>query len=90
MVWLAVILGGVLAGVLAKMIVPGQEPGGFVFDAVIGIIGGVVGKLLMPVFGLHAQTRDPLWNLFVAVIGAVIILFLYHMLRSREPEDPIT
>lgn len=75
--WIIAIIGGLVAGIIAKAIVPGNEPGGFIMDAIIGIVGGIIGKLLMPVLGLPA-TAGALWNLIVAVIGAIILLVIYH------------
>lgn len=77
MEWIYVILGGLIAGIIAKSIVPGNEPGGWLIDIVIGIVGGILGKLLLPLIGLPAQA-GALWNLIVAVIGAVILLVIYH------------
>ncbi|HET6382102.1 MAG TPA: GlsB/YeaQ/YmgE family stress response membrane protein [Armatimonadota bacterium] len=88
MSWLAVIIGGAIAGLIAKSIVPGNEPGGFVVDALIGICGGIVGKFLMPVIGLSAHSGNPLWNLLVAVVGAVIILAFYHLIAERCASKP--
>lgn len=76
MTWIAVILGGFLAGVIAKALVAGDEPGGFIVSALIGIVGGVIGKLVMGLFGV--ANGNALWNLIVAVIGAVILLLIYH------------
>lgn len=84
MVWLAVIVGGILAGIIAKAIVPGNEPGGFVIDAVIGIVGGILGKLVMNMVGLAAYSNNALWNLIVAVIGAIILLVIYHAVTGNR------
>jgi uncharacterized membrane protein YeaQ/YmgE (transglycosylase-associated protein family) len=77
--WIVAIIGGFIAGIIAKAIVPGDEPGGFIMDAAIGIVGGIIGKLVLPFLGLPAASAtSALWNLIVAVVGAIILLLIYH------------
>ena len=86
--WLTVILGGFVAGLIAKALVPGNEPAGFVASALIGIVGGIIGKGVMRVIGFIPQSHPHLWNLAVAVLGAVILLFIYHAVTGRKTAPP--
>jgi uncharacterized membrane protein YeaQ/YmgE (transglycosylase-associated protein family) len=55
---------------------------GLILDIILGIIGAVVGGYLFSMFGAHGVTGLNLYSLFVAVIGAVIVLVIYHAIRG--------
>jgi len=74
---------GAIAGWLASMFVNKTGEGLFL-DIVLGIIGGVVGGWIFAALGSTGVTGFNLWSLFVAVIGAVVILVLYHALFRRS------
>jgi uncharacterized membrane protein YeaQ/YmgE (transglycosylase-associated protein family) len=74
---------GAIAGWLASMFVNKTGEGLFL-DIVLGIIGGVVGGWIFAAMGSTGVTGFNLWSLFVAVIGAVVILVLYHALFRRS------
>ena len=76
-----IILGGI-AGWLGSMIV-NKSGEGVLRDIVLGIIGGIVGGWIFAAMGSTGVTGFNLWSLFVAVIGAVIVLVLYHTLFGR-------
>jgi uncharacterized membrane protein YeaQ/YmgE (transglycosylase-associated protein family) len=79
--WLVV---GLIAGFLAKYVVPGEGPGGVVGDIVIGVIGAILGGWLFNYFGHSATTGINLYSIFVAFIGAVVLLFIGRSLsRAR-------
>ncbi|HEY3267103.1 MAG TPA: GlsB/YeaQ/YmgE family stress response membrane protein [Armatimonadota bacterium] len=88
--WVAAIVGGFLAGIIAKALVRGEEPGGFLMDVIIGIVGGVLGRLVLGMVGL-AYYGNAFYNLVVAVIGAVILLVLYHAISGsgRRAGTPV-
>lgn len=77
---------GLLAGVIAKAIMPGEERGGFVFTTLLGVAGGLLGGFLAAIFGLG----DPIDEFFdistwiAAIIGALIILFSWNAVRGRR------
>jgi len=70
---------GLTAGFIASKIVNRQE--GFFLDIILGIIEGVVGGWLFERFGGTGITGFNLWSMFVAVIGAVVVLVVYHAIR---------
>lgn len=76
------ILIGLIAGALAKWIMPGRDPGGIIVTILIGIAGGLLGGFLANLLGLGAG--GSIWNLVLATAGAVLLLWIYRMVRSRS------
>lgn len=89
--WIAYIILGLLAGVIAKAIMPGRDPGGLIITTLIGIvgsiIGGWVGSMLFGYGGADSagDIARPgfLMSLVLAVVGAVILLAVYRLIRGR-------
>ena len=77
------IIFGLIAGALAKLIMPGDDPGGFIVTTLIGIVGAVVGGFIGSFIGLGPVTGFNLGSFFVAVAGAVILLAVYRKVKSR-------
>ena len=71
---------GLIAGFIASKIVNRQGEGFFV-DIILGIVGGLVGGWLFERFGETGITGFNIWRMFVAVIGAIIVLVAYHPIR---------
>jgi uncharacterized membrane protein YeaQ/YmgE (transglycosylase-associated protein family) len=80
------ILLGFLAGLIAKAIMPGEDRGGFILTTLLGVGGALLGGFLASVFGLG----DPIDEFFdistwvAAVIGALVILFLWNLVSQRR------
>ena len=74
---------GLIAGFIASKIV-NKTGEGLVLDIVLGIVGAVVGGFLFTQFGATGVTGFNLYSMFVAVIGAVIVLVLYHAVIGRR------
>lgn len=72
---------GLIIGVVAKLIMPGKDPGGFIITALLGIAGSFVGSYLGQFIGLY-QPGQPA-GFIMSVIGALILLALYHFIRRR-------
>ena len=68
---------GLISGFIASKIV-NKTGEGFILDVVLGIVGAIVGGFLFTQFGAAGVTGFNLYSMFVAVIGAVVILVLYH------------
>lgn len=77
----AIILGG-LAGWVASMIMKTDASMGLVANIVVGIIGAIIGNLLLPLFGLGGTTGFSLWSFIVALLGAIVLLFVVGMFRG--------
>ena len=76
------ILLGLVVGVLAKWVMPGNDPGGFVITVLIGIAGAVVGGFIASRLGLVTVTGFNVGSLVIAVGGSLLLLFLYRRLRT--------
>lgn len=74
---------GLVAGVLAKMVMPGKDPGGFIVTIVLGIAGALVGGFIGTQLGFGSISGFDLRSLAIAVGGAMLLLFLYRQLRRR-------
>jgi len=80
---LAWIVLGLIAGFIASKIFVGSGQG-ILMDMVLGIVGAVVGGYLFSAMGSTGITGFNLWSTFVAVIGAVVLLWLYHLVAGRS------
>jgi uncharacterized membrane protein YeaQ/YmgE (transglycosylase-associated protein family) len=82
------ILLGLIAGLVASKIV-NKTGEGIAMDIVLGIVGAVAGGWLFNQFGQPGITGLNLWSFVVAVVGAVILLVLYHAITGRRTRRPI-
>jgi uncharacterized membrane protein YeaQ/YmgE (transglycosylase-associated protein family) len=76
------ILFGLIVGVVAKFIMPGDDPGGFLATVAIGIVGALIGGYVGRLAGLY-QEGDPV-GFGMAVVGSIILLWIYRMMVSRR------
>ena len=77
------IILGLIAGFIASKIVNKQGEG-LILDIVLGIVGGIVGGFIFTRLGATGVTGFNLWSMFVAIIGAIIVLVLYHAIFGRR------
>ena len=77
------ILFGLIVGIVAKLLMPGRDPGGFILTVVLGIVGALVGGFLGRAVGLY-QPGEPA-GLIMSVVGAIVLLAIYRMVMSRRP-----
>jgi uncharacterized membrane protein YeaQ/YmgE (transglycosylase-associated protein family) len=73
------IVFGLIVGVVAKLLMPGRDPGGFVITALLGIAGAVLGGFLGRALGFYGPGEAA--GFLMSTVGAVLLLFLYHKLR---------
>ncbi|HEX6309403.1 MAG TPA: GlsB/YeaQ/YmgE family stress response membrane protein [Longimicrobiales bacterium] len=78
-----IIVGGIV-GAIAKLIMPGRDPGGIIVTIILGILGGIVGGFL---FGLLGLGDGGLIGLIGAILGAILLLWIYRMVVSRRTTD---
>jgi len=76
---LAWIVLGLIAGAIAKAIMPGDDPGGIIVTILIGIVGAFLGGFLGNTIAGSGLSGFSLWSLVLAVIGALILLWVYRM-----------
>lgn len=77
------VIFGLVAGIVAKWIMPGKDPGGIILTIIIGIAGALIGGYLSTLFGLGDISGFDLRSFIIAVLGALILLFIYHRVRGR-------
>ena len=80
---LAWIVIGIIAGFLAKSVVPGEAPGGVLGDLVVGVVGALIGGWLFTAFGSAGVTGFNLWSLLVAFVGGVVLLLIVRLFTRR-------
>ena len=80
---LAWIVLGIVAGFIASKLI-NKSGSGLVIDLVLGVVGAVVGGWLFNQFGSAGVTGFNLYSLFVAVIGTVVVLLIYHLVFRRS------
>jgi uncharacterized membrane protein YeaQ/YmgE (transglycosylase-associated protein family) len=76
------IIVGLVAGVLAKMVVPGEGPGGIIGDMIVGIVGAFIGGWIFNFFGHTGLDGFTLWSVIVAFVGSVVLLFILRALTG--------
>jgi uncharacterized membrane protein YeaQ/YmgE (transglycosylase-associated protein family) len=78
--WIVV---GLIAGLLARWITPGPDPGGIIVTVLVGMAGASVGGFLVGILGGAGATGLNIWSILVATIGALLLLFLYNLVARR-------
>ncbi|AAX65696.1 GlsB/YeaQ/YmgE family stress response membrane protein [Salmonella enterica] len=79
---IAWIIFGLIAGVIAKLLMPGRDGGGFILTCILGIVGAVVGGWLATMFGIGGSISGfHLHSFLVAVVGAIVVLVIFRLLR---------
>ena len=75
------ILIGFVVGLVAKFLMPGRDGGGFILTTILGIVGAVAATFLGQALGIYAAGQSA--GFIGAVIGAIIVLAIYHMVRRK-------
>jgi uncharacterized membrane protein YeaQ/YmgE (transglycosylase-associated protein family) len=73
---------GVVIGVIAKLLMPGKDPGGFIITMLLGIAGALVGGFIGRAMGFYGPNQSAGW--IMSILGAIILLALYRMLARRR------
>lgn len=84
---IAFIILGLLAGAIAKALLPGDDPGGFIVTALIGVAGAIIGGFLAGVL-FNADPMDEFFDIsswLTAIVGALVLLVIYRMVVGRRP-----
>ena len=79
---LAWILFGLVVGVIAKLLMPGRDPGGFIVTILLGIAGALIGGFIGRAMGLYDANQGAGW--IMSILGAVVLLALYRMMVRRK------
>ncbi|AGP37216.1 GlsB/YeaQ/YmgE family stress response membrane protein [Sorangium cellulosum] len=81
------ILFGLIVGVIAKLLTPGRDPGGFVVTALLGIAGALLGGFIGRAIGLYPSYQSS-GGFFTSILGAVILLAIYNATLGRKATRP--
>ena len=84
---IAFIILGLLAGLIAKAILPGDDPGGLIVTTLIGIAGALIGGFLASAL-FDAHPLDEFFDIstwLTAIVGSIVLLLIYRMVVSRRP-----
>ena len=76
-----IIVGGV-AGALAKLIMPGDDPGGFIITILLGLAGAIVVAFLASLIGIGGGGW--IWSILIATIGAIVLLAIYRLIAGNR------
>jgi uncharacterized membrane protein YeaQ/YmgE (transglycosylase-associated protein family) len=79
LIWMCIV--GLIVGAIAKLMMPGRDPGGFIVTILLGIAGSIVGGFLGRAIGLYRQGEGA--GILMSIIGAIILLALYRMFVRR-------
>lgn len=79
--WLWVAIIGLIVGAIAKFLMPGRDPGGFIITMLLGIAGSFVATWIGQAVGWYGPDQGA--GFIASVIGAIILLAIYHMVRRK-------
>jgi uncharacterized membrane protein YeaQ/YmgE (transglycosylase-associated protein family) len=82
MVILSWIVFGLVIGLIAKLLMPGRDPGGFIVTMLLGIAGALVGGFIGRAMGFYGPNQSAGW--LMSILGAIILLALYRVLVRRR------
>ena len=76
------ILFGLVVGVIAKLLMPGRDPGGFIVTILLGIAGALVGGFVGRAMGFYGENESAAW--IMSILGAIVRLVVYRMMVRRR------
>jgi uncharacterized membrane protein YeaQ/YmgE (transglycosylase-associated protein family) len=76
------IVFGLIVGVIAKLVMPGRDPGGVIITMLLGIVGAIVGGWIGRALNMYGP-NDPA-GLLMSVVGAIVVLAVYRMVIGRR------
>ena len=85
MLWMIIV--GLIVGALAKLAMPGRDPGGIIITILLGIVGSVVAGFLGRSIGWYQEGQPA--GFIASIFGAVLILFLYRTLTGQRGSGPV-
>jgi uncharacterized membrane protein YeaQ/YmgE (transglycosylase-associated protein family) len=80
---LGILIIGLVVGVVAKLLMPGRDPGGFIITILLGIAGSFVGTFIGRAVGLYSEGQSA--GFIMSVVGAIVLLAIYHLARRKRP-----
>jgi uncharacterized membrane protein YeaQ/YmgE (transglycosylase-associated protein family) len=80
LIWIAII--GLVVGALAKLVMPGKDPGGIWITMIIGIVGSLVATYLGQLVGWYKEGQNA--GFIMSVVGSVLLLFIYRLFKGKS------
>jgi len=81
LLWVVII--GFVAGAVAKFIMPGKDPGGFIITIILGVVGALLATFLGRLIGWYGPGESA--GFIAAIVGAVLLLVLYRLFKKKAP-----
>jgi uncharacterized membrane protein YeaQ/YmgE (transglycosylase-associated protein family) len=75
---------GLIAGAIAKFLMPGRDPGGCIITIIIGVVGALLGGFLATLLGFGGLSGFDLRSVIIAIIGSIVLLILWRMISGRR------
>jgi uncharacterized membrane protein YeaQ/YmgE (transglycosylase-associated protein family) len=88
MSWIVWIVLGLIAGIIAKFLMPGRDPGGFIVTAIIGIVGALIGGFISTRLGFGDVTGLNVPSILIAVVGSIVLLLIYRLVAGNRTGTP--
>ena len=76
------VLFGLVVGIIAKLLMPGRDPGGFIITILLGIAGALLGGFIGRAMGFYGANESAGW--LISILGAILLLVLYRMMSRRR------
>ncbi len=76
------ILFGLVVGIIAKFLMPGKDPGGFIVTILLGVAGALLGGFIGQQMGFYGPNQAAGW--LVSILGAILLLVIYRMMVGRR------
>ncbi len=81
LLWIIII--GLVAGTVAKLIMPGKDPGGFLVTIAIGVVGALLATFLGRLIGWYEPGQGA--GFIAAIVGSIILLVIYRLIKKKQP-----
>ena len=85
-----ILLFGLVVGAVAKLLMPGDDLGGIIVTALIGVVGSVIGFYVFRAIGIGDENKFDLGGFLGAVLGTMLLLFIYRMVVGRRGDTTPT
>lgn len=82
--WFGLIIIGLIAGAIAKAILPGKDPVGWIISLILGVIGALIGGWIGSLFGVQGHGFFSLWTWILAIIGCIVVLAIYGLITKKR------
>ena len=79
---LSAIIAGLVVGVLAKLVMPGRDPGGIIITILLGIAGAIVGTFIGRAIGFYGTNQGA--GIIMSILGAMVLLWIYRIVQRRR------